>query len=358
MTESLPRENDLLTITFINVGYGESILIEIEENSTKTIGLIDGGSGEDEEYSGDTGRIRTRDFLAHRNISVLDFAILTHIHEDHVCGLEQFVSAGGIVRKLFTVKSLPRDAPELFISAISACNTRKFITALNSYRLLLASLKKQNITVVEINASTGVIPLADGLSAKIIAPSAERANLLFQRLVDLYRAFPTNTDDLSFREKAAVLDSVLNDFSLALILNYQGKKVFLPGDATPESLSGDVRFRQALVSGMLRCDILKAAHHGQIDGVTEEFITAVSPKMLITCSSSDRRYQSAHPDLYRRIDTWLKQKPVYLFTDAIDIGSNTLCRTPHSAIVITINPYILPVRKVYDFVPDNFLMEY
>jgi hypothetical protein len=77
------------------------------------------------------------------------------------------------------------------------------------------------------------------------------------------------------------------------------KKNFLPGGATPESLSGDVRFKRTFVSGMLHCDILKIVHHGQIDGIMKEFITAVSPKILIICSSSYRRYQSAHPDLYK-----------------------------------------------------------
>jgi hypothetical protein len=133
------------------------------------------------------------------------------------------------------------------------------------------------------------------------------------------------------------------------MLNYHGKKILLPGDATPESLSDDAGFRQAIVSGALHCDVLKIAHHGQIDGVTEQFITAASPKIIVTCSSSDRRYQSAHPILYRRIDTWMRQSPVYLFTDTVDIRANTLCRTPHSAVVITINSNKQPAQSTYDF---------
>jgi competence protein ComEC len=337
MPDLFPRENGSLVITFINVGYGESILVESEKNGEKITGLIDGGSGEDEEYSGDTGRIRARDFLGHKGIDVLDFAILTHIHEDHVCGLEQFAAAGGVIKKLFTVKALPQGVPELFINDVPVSGTRKFIAALNSCRRLLASLKKQNIPVVELDASAAPVPLAGDLSAEIITPSAERANLLFDRLVNLYRAFPPGACDSSFVEKAASLDAALNGFSLALMLNYRGKKIFLPGDATPEGLSGDAEFRQALVSGALRCDVLKLAHHGQIDGATEEFITAVSPEIIVTCSSSDHRYQSANPNLYRRIDSWLKQKPAYLFTDAIDMEANTLCSAPHSAVVIVID---------------------
>jgi competence protein ComEC len=255
---------------------------------------------------------------------------------------------------LFAVTVLPQDTHELSISGNSASSTRKFIAALNSYRFLLTSLQKQNTTVVEVDASMGVIPLADGLLAEIIAPSAKRANLLFGYLTDLYRSFPSSAYNSSFAKKTTALDAALNGFSLTLMLTYQGEKIFLPGDATPESLSGNVTFRRALKSDTLRCDVLKVAHHGQIDGVTEEFITAVSPKIIVTCSSSDRRYQSARHDLYKRIDIWLKQKPVYLFTDAINIRANTLYREPHSAVVITFNSNTLPAQWVHDFVPVIF----
>jgi hypothetical protein len=101
---------------------------------------------------------------------------VTHIHEDHICGLEQFISAGGLVKKLFTVKILPQDVPKLFCSNISAPGIRKFVSALNSYRLLLILLEKQKTVTVEVDASFGGISLAEGLFAEIIAPSTERAN--------------------------------------------------------------------------------------------------------------------------------------------------------------------------------------
>ena len=67
----------MLSITFINTGYGESILIELA-NGSRSVMLIDGGSGEDEEYSGGSGRIRTKDYLAKKNIAVLDLVCAAH----------------------------------------------------------------------------------------------------------------------------------------------------------------------------------------------------------------------------------------------------------------------------------------
>lgn len=76
-------ENDL-TLTFVNVGYGEAILLQRGSFTA----LIDGGAGDPREYENSTtGRIRVIDYLRKRKISHLDLLVATHIHEDHVSGL-------------------------------------------------------------------------------------------------------------------------------------------------------------------------------------------------------------------------------------------------------------------------------
>lgn len=322
----------MLKITFINVGYGEAILLEVTGQKSKQVILIDGGSGEDEEYSGGAGRIRAKDYLARNGIGALDVAVVTHAHEDHVCGIEQFVNAGGKIKKLITTRVLPRSARELPVPQEADSGTRKFLAALNSYNRLLAALNAQGTGIVEIDGNAGAVNLADSLAAQIIAPSFERAERLVARYADLYDSARSQ----DFLQKASALADDLNGFSLALMLDYQGKKIFLPGDATPYSLADDAGFRNALASGGLKAPVIKLAHHGQIDGVTEEFVKAASPDIVVTCASSDRRYQSAHPDVYRRIETWLGKKPVFLFSDAVDIDANTASRAPHQATAITV----------------------
>jgi hypothetical protein len=68
----------VLEITFINVGYGEGILVEyIIEGFSRNrpfVLLIDGGSAGDEEYKGgNTGRIRTVEYLPARGITIKEF---------------------------------------------------------------------------------------------------------------------------------------------------------------------------------------------------------------------------------------------------------------------------------------------
>jgi beta-lactamase superfamily II metal-dependent hydrolase len=79
------------------VGYGESILIEYDNccNERGPGGrfniLIDGGSAQDTEYEGFSQRIRTIDFLKEKGIGKIDLLVISHIHDDHVCGLAEVV---------------------------------------------------------------------------------------------------------------------------------------------------------------------------------------------------------------------------------------------------------------------------
>ena len=326
----------MLKISFINVGYGESILLETGKNNSQTVILIDGGSAEDEEYTGVTGHIRTRDYLAKRGIDTLDLAIMTHAHEDHVCGLEQFAATGGRIKKLFTVRKLPQNRRELATDWPKDSGTRKFLAGLNSYSRLLRMMEKQGAEIIEIDGKTGTLHPAADLDAEIMAPSFERAEELYKRFAGLYQ----NNQGPAFMAAAETLGADLNDYSLSLMLHYRGIKFFLPGDATPARLFSDTCFQSALAQGRLQAYALKLAHHGQEDSVTESFINAVSPSVVVTCASSDRRYQSANPSVYAQIeDAMLKKgiKPVFLFTDCIHSNVWDYAKGPRQSVEITLD---------------------
>jgi competence protein ComEC len=126
----------------------------------------------------------------------------------------------------------------------------------------------------------------------------------------------------------------MNAFSMVLRFNYRGKKILLPGDASP---APDLMEEW---SGRLDADILKLAHHGQRDSINEQFIRAVSPRFVVTCSSSGRRYNSANPEVYRDIGLILGKAgitPEYLFTDQIGLKPYQTEDRPSPALVITID---------------------
>ena len=51
----------------------------------------------------------------------------------------------------------------------------------------------------------------------------------------------------------------------------------------------------------LKAHLFKIGHHGQKDGVSETLLRMVDPEAAVCCASSDRRYDSAHPDVIRML---------------------------------------------------------
>src|SRR5947209_6079506 len=75
-----------LRVTVLDVGQGDSILVEMPEGRTM---LVDGGGSHDESQVDSTniGRKTVIPYLHYRGINRLDVVVLTHPHSDHVGGL-------------------------------------------------------------------------------------------------------------------------------------------------------------------------------------------------------------------------------------------------------------------------------
>lgn len=135
----------MLTVDFINVGYGDSILIrEFIDDSTSFNMLVDCGDLTIDNRSHLSKRITASDFLRKEKIETLDLFVLTHLHLDHCGGLQQLLQKVKI--KNFWTNYLP---PEEFwgkhtkipeqISPGASC----LIQAMNIYSAALQTLEKQ-----------------------------------------------------------------------------------------------------------------------------------------------------------------------------------------------------------------------
>jgi competence protein ComEC len=328
----------VLKISFINVGYGDAILLETEEDGGPLRILIDGGSAEDDEFlTKDTGRIRAADYLFRLGITHLDILVCTHIHEDHVCGLEPFVDGGGSVGEFWTAFTLPQ---ALWNAALGrdltpAGGSGKFLAALDAYRRLFKKLSGL-CPVRTLAAPLLNMELSALLKADVLSPSQAASGALASGIISLYET--AGTPD--FDTRLAALDGAMNNFSLALRFSYKNFSILLPGDACPSAQPG-INWGHA--------DILKLAHHGQKDSVSEDFIRAVSPNIVVSCASSDRRYNSAHPNVYAEIRRIMGEKgvdPEFLFTDRMTLKPFERYDGARSAISFTIDDGI-----VYSFVP-------
>ena len=141
-------EEKKLTVTFVNVGYGEAILLECPDPSRPGgvfTALIDGGSAEESEFADRTsGRLPVEEYLTKRGIRHLDLAVSTHIHEDHLCGL---LRAARIAPPDVLWQTLPADfyksLSPLDSSAARTPSESKFLRALNDYRALCGLVEER-----------------------------------------------------------------------------------------------------------------------------------------------------------------------------------------------------------------------
>jgi len=76
------------------------------------------------------------------------------------------------------------------------------------------------------------------------------------------------------------VDGNYNDCSYVLRITYAGRTVILPGDAEGPAWTSMLK---ALNTSDLKCDVLKASHHGRDSGYDEEAVQAMSPDLVI-CS--------------------------------------------------------------------------
>lgn len=312
-----------MKLTFVNVGYGEAVLLECPTKTGRPfVLLVDGGSADPDEYA-DTasGRIPLPDYLRQNGPDHIDLMVSTHTHEDHICAALQ-------VAKMLPPRELWQTLPPDFYrqtrpldpKAGTTLSHYKFLQALNDYGTLCALVEDHGGEVRQLLAHQEPLSPCPGLHISVLGPQPAQAEELETRLRSLYQ----EQDRDAFLEKLTALDARMNNFSLMLLLDWCGTRILLPGD-TNRLGYGEIPPKA------LRADLFKVGHHGQIDGADQALLNAIAPKAVVCCASSDRRYHSAHPDL---LQTMQDQGIALYFSDCPPVPNMTV--PPHHALTFTI----------------------
>lgn len=266
--------------------------------------LVDGGSARAAEFENFPYRISAAEYIKQTGLSKIDLLILSHIHEDHVCGLEAVLDRFSVGEIRFPYN------PDLFLDAhISEVypwappSLHLFSEAARAAVRILETAKHRSIPVGMISVGDH-LSLPSGIELDVLAPAAE-VRQGFEAL--LREAFSSSEPIKALLE----LDRTANDSSLLLKLSREGTGVLLAADNCPD------KWNLKDFSSLKNVNVLKLPHHGQIDSVYEEILSRIPLTHVITTASSDRRYSSANPEVY---NTLLRMNPemTLLFTDERD----------------------------------------
>lgn len=237
----------LALIEFIDVGQGDSILIRIPEG--KTI-LIDGGKGITATNSFNTGEEVVLPVIKSLGINQIDFAILSHYHDDHYGGL------------LSILTNVPK-VKLLIIPATKSADSEQFDFLYN--RLARKPLK------IETICGRKRIVLSEKCYLDFFAPDCD----------------PASQD--SENE---------NNRSIVFKFNYGNTSILFPGD-----LDGSKEEELAKKYGdILRSTILKAGHHGSLTSTTQAFLDFVMPERVIISSGLERIFNHPSPQTLNRLN--------------------------------------------------------
>ena len=242
-------KNKELTVTMLNVGQGDAILIKTAEQTV----LIDTSDLDEQE--------KLRAELEKAQVKRIDKLILTHPHADHIGGVE------GVVLKDYEVG-------EVYDNGMPSKS--------KIYLRYMKIIKQRNIPRHALTAGE-VLNFGGGVSFKVLSPPKE-----------VVEKGSKSTDNHDPNNESVVGKLIFGNFSMMFTgdAEQQAEKVMV------DNFAGD-----------LRSTLLKAGHHGSKTSSSAAFLRAVQPEgVLISCGAGNdyghphkqtmKKYQSLKLKIY------------------------------------------------------------
>lgn len=245
-----------LKVIAVDVGQGDCTLVITPGGRTL---LVDGGGTSDETAAGDTdvGAKIVVPFLEYLGINKIDILVATHPHGDHVGGLSA-VLHGPSVGFVLDGTALPYPSP-----------------AYTEFRGLVGRNKIACARAVRGQS----FDMGDGVRVLVLNPPPDSQ-------YGTAAAYGTNSDD-----------ATINNYSAALQIDYGATRFILTGDAET-----DAEAAMLAAHGDLRCDVLKAGHHGSKNATGDDWIGRLQPRHAVISCGRHNRFGHPAPSTLARLD--------------------------------------------------------
>ena len=241
-----------LTISMLDIDQGDAVLIQ---TGVKNI-LID--TGDDKYYEdGKKGKENTQLLTELQKLKIdhIDTLVMTHAHADHIGKADKVIAQYGV--KELVYNGIPSTS-KYFINALKAA--------------------KANGTQQVKVKSGDVLDFGNGVSFEIVSPS--------QSLID------EDTAAIKAKKKVDV-----NNESVVGRLTFGNFAMLFTGDA-----EGPVEKDMVASYGKkLKCQVLKAGHHGSKTSSTAEFLKLVQPESVVMSLGVNNQYGHPHEALLNRL---------------------------------------------------------
>lgn len=235
-----------LQITFLDVGHGDSILVEFPGGKRM---LIDGGGLHGDHF--DIGKNVIAPFLWKKKIRRIDTLVLTHPDPDHLKGLNFIASRFSIGR--FWSNGFRDDS--------------------ESYLRLEETLVQKGVEQFALNEQTPLQTI-HGVEVTILNPPAGSK-------ASVPRRNPTTP----------------NNQSLVMRLRFKNILILLTGDVEKEAEEGMVRKGHPL-----RAHLLKVPHHGSSTSSSPVFLNRVKPDYAVVSVGKHNTTRLPHPEVMDRYE--------------------------------------------------------
>lgn len=303
-----------MIVDFINVGYGDSILIE----DRKKIILIDGGGNREDMYC-QPGVVRTIDYLREKNIKKIDIVIITHFHEDHICGLVPVIEQMPIGQIWFNV--LEKNIPSDFLKRIKDINDDKlglFIKGIESYIDIINIAKNRQIPLIEM----GRCRPCEGI--ELLGDNEEQLELYRMKLGRLFY----EKDKKKLLEEAYYIDQTANKHSLVVKIKGNDGYALLMSDriidinAANNNVYGKLYDSSRILSLLYhishqsgqpdsnRIKLLKLPHHGQTGCITTEILENIRPENVVITSDNNNTFGGGALDVINKINNFYRANSI------------------------------------------------
>jgi len=278
------KRNNELRLHIVNVGHGDSILVEFPDCTANGLakvrfGLVDAG-GEAPATKKTLNYLKA--FLDYRlegddNGYIFEFICLTHPHHDHYVGMLD-------VLEFFSGTGNEDDLPRQFWDCGFRYNTLGYLNILNFL------YSHPRIQFMRITAGTEFH--YDDVEVVALAPSMDLRNRYDTYGVELNNASIvlriTRSKGVAVLAGDAHFDSwgkICEEFP-------RKKHMIYPPDAKTKD-PGHQRLVFTSLEDQLNCQFLKVAHHGSKNGTTYEYLDKLRPnRFAITCKE-DRLYKNS-----------------------------------------------------------------